>query len=85
MTSMPTIDDRLVYQLRRSSKQRASYSMGRAGHAVGRSSRVVPQITGLQCGLPGVQECDPCDDGVCVGGHCVSIYAPEAAGCRSRR
>ena len=44
MTSMPIIEDRMVYQLRRASKRSRSYSMDRSNGLVNSGSRVVPQI-----------------------------------------
>jgi len=63
MTSMPTINDRMVDEFRRTGKQRASYSMARSGHSVVSRSRVVPQQE-ADCGtaLPGtICWTGPCD------------------------
>lgn len=78
MTSMPTIDDDMVRQFRRTG-QRRSYAMRRSTRLVSRSSRVVPQIAGLDCG--GQDDCTPCDGGVCIGGTCVSVHDPRAGKC----
>lgn len=47
MTTMPTIDDRMVYEFRRTGKRPNSYSMNRS-RVVSQSSRVVQQAT-LTC------------------------------------
>lgn len=51
MTTMPTIDDRMVVLLRRTGKRRAAYAADRRGGLAGRSARVVPQscIEGQPC------------------------------------
>lgn len=66
MTSMPTIDDRMVVLFRRTGKRRASYRLDRSGRLAGGNARVVPQrspgcaFRGQACvtarGEPG--ECD---------------------------
>lgn len=79
MTSMPIIDDRMVVELRRTGKRRASYAKGRSGSVISNSSRVVPQVTGLDCG--GYPDCVvSCGTGrVCVNGICMSMSDPRYA------
>lgn len=74
MTSMPTIDDRMVVLFRRTGRRRASYPVARSGHLAGRKARVVPQACtrpGAPCVLDGQQ-------GVCqrVNGHLVCMIDP---------
>jgi hypothetical protein len=70
MTSMPTIDDRMVLQFRRTGKRRSSYSAPGSGDL----ARVVPQRR-HRC-IPG----NPCITvhgalGICdANGHCVEDF-----------
>jgi hypothetical protein len=79
MSSMPTIDDDMVHQFRRTG-QRRFYATRRGIALVSRNSRVVPQIAGLDCA--NYPNCTPCEGGVCWEGTCVSIHDPRAAQCR---
>jgi hypothetical protein len=83
MTSMPTIDDRMVAELRRTGKRQATYSRARSSRVVSNGSRVVlQQAVGLGCGDPNIRDCVvSCGLGgeVCVGGHCVSTHSQEYA------
>jgi hypothetical protein len=45
MTSMPTIDDRMVVLFRRTGKRRVSYPLHHSGRLAGGKARVVPQRT----------------------------------------
>jgi hypothetical protein len=67
MTSMPTIDDRMVVQLRRTGRRRASYARTGSSRGTGNGCRVVPQQNpcvgkhGVPCGVcpfPGMWCCD---------------------------
>jgi len=68
MTSMPTINDRMVDEFRRTGKRRASYLRTRSSRSVRSASRVVPQQSdecmhkpvGAACG------CNP-TTGMCLG------------------
>jgi hypothetical protein len=74
MTTMPTIDDRMVVLLRRTGKRRSSYRPGGSGGSGGRGARVVPQFNecrgrkdGERCGqLPGMVCCSE----ICTFGPC---------------
>jgi hypothetical protein len=63
MTSMPTIDDRMVVQFRRTGRRRASYRLDRGGRLSIGSARVVPQ---RECSFVG-QACDCDAAGNCAG------------------
>lgn len=75
MKTMPTIDDRMVYEFRRTGKRRTSHAM-RQGRPVDSRSRVVLQLgpggcdgrqNGTPCGdFPGMY----CCDGRCTFGGC---------------
>jgi hypothetical protein len=73
MTSMPTIDDRMVALFRRTGRRRASYPVARSGRLAGGKARVVPQA----CGRAG----DPCvhdgQKGTCTWVNGRLICVPE--------
>ncbi len=52
MTSMPTIDDRMVVLFRRTGKRQGSYAPYRSGRLAGDGLRVVPQRS-PGCTFPG--------------------------------
>jgi hypothetical protein len=64
MTSMPTIDDRMVVLFRRTGKRRASYRLDRGGSVAGGGPRVVPQSSGGCVTVNAPCGCNP------VTGHC---------------
>jgi hypothetical protein len=80
MTSMPTIDDHMVVELRRTGRRRASYAKGRSTSFIDNGSHVVlQQVVGLDCGHRGIRDCVvSCGPGrVCVGGFCVAKSDPR--------
>jgi len=69
MTSMPTVNDRMVDEFRRTGKRQTSYSTGRSSRLASSSSRVVlqsecngPSDNGKSCGPRGL---GTCRDGLC--------------------
>jgi hypothetical protein len=71
MTSMPTIDDRMVVLFRRTGKRRASYRLDRGGSVAGGKLRVVPQRS-LGCATVNAPcGCNP------VTGHCIGRCDPQ--------
>jgi hypothetical protein len=74
MTTMPTIDDRLVVLLRRDGKRRSSYRSGRSDRSAGGAppmmlQGVAPQFN--ECtGKPNGMPCGPFPGMVCCAGIC---------------
>ena len=81
MTSMPTIDDRMVVLFRRSGKRRASYQLDRSGRLARGNARVVPQRS-PGCAFPG-QACitKSGENGICDQ-HLNCITDPTPMGFR---
>jgi hypothetical protein len=78
MTSMPTIDDRMVVELRRTGRRQATYSRARGSRVVSNGSRVVPQSAVCarkpDCSGP----CHVFPDGTplyCMGQECTATAA----------
>jgi hypothetical protein len=78
MTSMPTIDDRMVVELRRTGRRQATYSRARSSRVVTNGSRVVPQSAACarkpDCSGP----CHVFPDGTplyCMGEECTATAA----------
>jgi hypothetical protein len=73
MTSMPTIDDRMVALFRRTGRRRASYPMARSGHLAAGKARVVPQA----CSRPGAPCVHDGQAGICTLVNGRLICVPE--------
>jgi hypothetical protein len=78
MTSMPTIDDRLVIDLRRAGRRGAKYARKRNANVSGDNSRVVPQVASCENRLDCWGPCDVFPDGTqlfCMGKECTATAA----------
>ena len=64
MTSMPTIDDRMVVLFRRTGKRRASYRLDRSGRLADGGPLVVPQRSPDCVSFGAACRCNP------ATGHC---------------
>jgi hypothetical protein len=67
MTSLPTIDDRMVYQFRRTGKRATSYSAVPSSRSLLRSSRVEPQQNPECMNKPLWAPCGCNEEGYCTG------------------